>query len=169
MNRFLQTSIRPNATSEIYWVSQCHNCPATAGTTQVYVQQWCAFRMSAHLSFITEAFFLRLRPKAERPCGVMSVVVVPRYRPPPLLCCLRGAPHPLHCHCTNHVCVVRAVWRKVENFFAEYVLYAMSLSCLHRGIGRPKAEQLLLEAGKDGSFLVRESETVSGGYTLCLL
>ena len=45
----------------------------------------------------------------------------------------------------------------------------MALSCLHRGIGRPKAEQLLLEDGEDGSYLVRESETVAGGYTLCLL
>ena len=45
----------------------------------------------------------------------------------------------------------------------------MALSCLHRGIGRPKAEQLLLDAGKDGSYLVRESETVPGGFTLCLL
>jgi len=42
-------------------------------------------------------------------------------------------------------------------------------SCLHRGISRLQAEQLLLSAKQDGSYLIRESETITGAYTLCLL
>jgi len=43
------------------------------------------------------------------------------------------------------------------------------VGCLHRGISRLQAEQLLLAAKQDGSYLIRESETISGAYTLCML
>lgn len=39
----------------------------------------------------------------------------------------------------------------------------------HRDISRVHAEELLAHAGKDGSYLLRDSESVPGAYALCLL
>ncbi|XP_031718447.1 inositol polyphosphate phosphatase-like 1b [Anarrhichthys ocellatus] len=39
----------------------------------------------------------------------------------------------------------------------------------HREISRVHAEDLLARAGRDGSYLVRDSESVPGAYALCLL
>ncbi|XP_029635939.1 phosphatidylinositol 3,4,5-trisphosphate 5-phosphatase 2A-like isoform X1 [Octopus sinensis] len=43
------------------------------------------------------------------------------------------------------------------------------MAFLHKGISRLQAEKRLLQNKEDGSFLIRESETVPGAYVLCLL
>ncbi|XP_019474559.1 phosphatidylinositol 3,4,5-trisphosphate 5-phosphatase 1-like [Meleagris gallopavo] len=39
----------------------------------------------------------------------------------------------------------------------------------HGNITRSKAEDLLSKVGKDGSFLVRASESIASAYALCVL
>lgn len=36
----------------------------------------------------------------------------------------------------------------------------------HKNVGRVETEKILLESKEDGSFLIRESDTVKGAYVL---
>lgn len=36
----------------------------------------------------------------------------------------------------------------------------------HKQLGRMETEKLLMESAEDGSFLIRESDTVKGAYVL---
>ncbi|XP_069842731.1 SH2 domain-containing protein 1A isoform X2 [Dendropsophus ebraccatus] len=44
-----------------------------------------------------------------------------------------------------------------------------NISIYHGNISREEGERLLCEAGKDGSYLIRDSETKPGMYCLCVL
>nr|XP_032801346.1 phosphatidylinositol 3,4,5-trisphosphate 5-phosphatase 2-like [Petromyzon marinus] len=45
----------------------------------------------------------------------------------------------------------------------------VSMPWYHQDLTRVKAEQLLLQDGQDGCFLVRNSESIPGVYGLCVL
>ncbi|XP_062910639.1 SH2 domain-containing protein 1A-like isoform X2 [Mobula hypostoma] len=45
----------------------------------------------------------------------------------------------------------------------------MRLSVYHGGISLTETEDLLASMGKDGSYLIRDSETIPGVYCLCVL
>uniref|UniRef100_UPI00398EB3C7 SH2 domain-containing protein 1A-like n=1 Tax=Pristiophorus japonicus TaxID=55135 RepID=UPI00398EB3C7 len=45
----------------------------------------------------------------------------------------------------------------------------MRLPVYHGRISKAETEDLLASSGKDGSFLIRDSETVPGTYCLCVL
>ncbi|XP_068121426.1 SH2 domain-containing protein 1B-like [Hyperolius riggenbachi] len=45
----------------------------------------------------------------------------------------------------------------------------MDIPCCHGGISKKTGENLLLFKGINGSYLVRDSETVSGALCLCVL
>ena len=36
----------------------------------------------------------------------------------------------------------------------------------HKNVGRVETEKILLESKEDGSFLIRESDTIKGAYVL---
>lgn len=44
-----------------------------------------------------------------------------------------------------------------------------ALPIYHGGITREAGEKLLLAAGTDGSYLLRDSESIPGVYCLCVL
>ncbi|TRY78953.1 hypothetical protein DNTS_014713 [Danionella cerebrum] len=44
-----------------------------------------------------------------------------------------------------------------------------SLSVYHGAISREMCEKRLCEAGRDGSYLIRDSESIPGVYCLCVL
>ncbi|NWV76992.1 SH21A protein, partial [Dasyornis broadbenti] len=44
-----------------------------------------------------------------------------------------------------------------------------TVSVYHGAISREAGEKLLLAAGKDGSYLLRDSESIPGVYCLCVL
>ncbi|XP_061183284.1 phosphatidylinositol 3,4,5-trisphosphate 5-phosphatase 2-like isoform X5 [Saccostrea echinata] len=60
-------------------------------------------------------------------------------------------------------------WSRASKPSLRQIHTKMSGNYFHRGISRLRAEELLLSAGEDGSFLVRDSETLQGAYVLCLL
>nr|XP_033802176.1 SH2 domain-containing protein 1A [Geotrypetes seraphini] len=44
-----------------------------------------------------------------------------------------------------------------------------SISVYHGKISREAVEKVLMDAGKDGSYLLRDSESIPGVYCLCVL
>lgn len=81
------------------------------------------------------------------------------------------------CARCHHQLVLRLVWIYLDEYnthltkgsgLVTAVIMAVA-TWYHRDISRVHAEDLLARAGRDGSYLVRDSESVPGAYALCLL
>lgn len=76
---------------------------------------------------------------------------------------------PAECHLTQQT---RVKFITSCGLFLTYLEAAIAMAMAawyHRDISRVHAEDLLARAGRDGSYLVRDSESVPGAYALCLL
>ncbi|XP_022335405.2 phosphatidylinositol 3,4,5-trisphosphate 5-phosphatase 2A-like isoform X2 [Crassostrea virginica] len=73
------------------------------------------------------------------------------------------------CGFTDNLWPWESRWSRASKPTLRQVHTKMSGNYFHRGISRLRAEELLLSAKEDGSFLVRDSETLQGAYVLCLL
>lgn len=71
-------------------------------------------------------------------------------------------------HWTCYVRLTASCGRLLWTYLSTLIAMAAA-AWYHRDISRVHAEDLLARAGRDGSYLVRDSESVPGAYALCLL